>query len=240
MISAIKFKTLKNAKWLTENQFRADGGLWRNHKNGKSNIEGFLEDYAHVIDAFIALYEVSLDENWLTKANELVAFVQSNFADDNSSMFFFTPENTTLIARKMEVNDNVMASSNSVMARNLFYLSKYFHNEAYEQQAVQMLTNVYDGMEMYGSGYSNWAMLLNHMVFGFYEVVTVGGNAGEKHADLLQKRLPKVLFAGTIKESVLKVFQDKPLVDEALVHLCTSGTCFMPQEDVDKAIKVIQ
>lgn len=233
------YLALKNAKWLTENQFREDGGLWRNHKGGKSNIEGFLEDYAHVIDAFIALYEVTLDENWLTKADELVAFVQTNFADEHSSMFFFTPENTTLIARKMEVNDNVIASSNSVMARNLFYLSKYFQNEAYEHQATQMLANVYDGMEMYGSGYSNWGMLLNHMVYGFYEFVTVGENASEKHADLLQRRLPKVLFAGTKKESALKVFQDKPLVDEALVHLCTSGTCFMPQEDVDKAVKTI-
>ncbi|MFT6246356.1 MAG: hypothetical protein ACJAXI_003134, partial [Crocinitomicaceae bacterium] len=53
---------LKNAKWLENNQLREDGGLWRNYKKGIANIEGFLEDYAHVIDAFIALYSVSFDE----------------------------------------------------------------------------------------------------------------------------------------------------------------------------------
>lgn len=234
------YLALKNAKWIVENQMRPDGGLWRNHKNGTSNIEGFLEDYAHVISAFISLYEVTLDEEWLTKANALTQFSLEHFADKESSMFFFTDANTSLIARKMEVNDNVIPSSNSVMARNLFYLSKYYYNKEYEAQATQMLANVYDGMEMYGSGYSNWAILLNHMVFGFYEFVVVGGNAETKYADLLTRKLPKVLFACSKTESSLSIFQDKPIVEEALIHLCTSGTCFMPTEEVDKAIKVIQ
>jgi uncharacterized protein len=234
------YLALKNAAWLVDNQLREDGGLWRNYKNGTSNIEGFLEDYAHVIAAFIALYEVTLDEEWLAKANELTQFTCTNFADENSQMFFFTDEKTTLIARKMEVNDNVIPSSNSVMARNLFYLSKYYQNTVYEDQAKQMLANVYDGMEMYGSGYSNWAILLNHMIYGFYEFVVVGSNAKEKHQALMTQRLPKVLFASSVEESKLAIFKDKPLVNEALIHLCTSGTCFMPTEDVANAIKVIQ
>lgn len=126
------------------------------------------------------------------------------------------------------------------MARNLFYLSRYYHNTAYETQAKQMLANVYDGMEMYGSGYSNWAILLNHMVYGFYEFVVVGPSAKEKHQALMTQRLPKVLFASTSGASELNVFKDKPLTKKALIHLCTSGTCFMPTEDVANAIKVIQ
>jgi len=234
------YLALKNAKWLVDNQFRTDGGLWRNHKNGTSNIEGFLEDYAHVISAFISLYEITLDESWLNKANDLTRYSIDHFEDKNSRMFFFTDEKTSLIARKMEVNDNVIPSSNSVMARNLFYISRYFKNDVFEEQAIQMLANVYDGMEMYGSGYSNWAILLNHMVYGFYEFVVVGANAKIKHEELIAQRLPKVLFACSTKESKVPIFQDKPLADEALIYLCTSRACFMPTEDVDRAIKVIQ
>ena len=65
---------LKNAKWLENNQLREDGGLWRNYKKGTSNIEGFLEDYAHVIDAFMAMYSVSFDESWLIKAKKLMDY----------------------------------------------------------------------------------------------------------------------------------------------------------------------
>ena len=234
------YLALKNAKWLVDNQFRTDGGLWRNHKSGTSNIEGFLEDYAHVIAAFISLYEVTLDESWLNKANDLTRYSIDHFEDKNSRMFFFTDEKTSLIARKMEVSDNVIPSSNSVMARNLFYISKYFKNYVFEEQAIQMLANIYDGMEMYGSGYSNWAILLNHMVYGLYEFVVVGDNAKIKHEELIVQRLPKGLFACSKKESKLPIFQDKPLADEALIYLCTSGTCFMPTEDVDRAIKFIQ
>ncbi len=56
---------LKNAHFIVNNMMKEDGGLYRNFKNGQSNIEGYLEDYATVADAFISLYEVTLDENWL-------------------------------------------------------------------------------------------------------------------------------------------------------------------------------
>ena len=40
------------------------------YKNKKSTIPGFLEDYAIVIDAFIALYEITFDDFWLEKARK--------------------------------------------------------------------------------------------------------------------------------------------------------------------------
>ena len=46
---------LRNAQFITTKQWSAEGNLWHNYKNGKSTINGYLEDYAHVIDAFIAL-----------------------------------------------------------------------------------------------------------------------------------------------------------------------------------------
>ena len=58
-------------------------------------------------------------------------------------MFYYTPDNhSDLIARKMEITDNVIPSSNSEMAMNLFLLGNYFNDESYIQKASQMLTNV--------------------------------------------------------------------------------------------------
>ena len=67
---------------------KEDGGLHRNFKNGKSNIEAYLEDYATVIDAFISLYEVTLDENWLNNAKQLTDYSFDHFYDETSKMFF--------------------------------------------------------------------------------------------------------------------------------------------------------
>jgi uncharacterized protein YyaL (SSP411 family) len=81
-------------------------------------------------------------------------------------MYFFTVADGGLIARKMEINDNVIPATNSVMAHNLLDLSLLTERPELEQQARQMLANIAEGMEQYGSGYSNWALLLLRMEEG--------------------------------------------------------------------------
>lgn len=48
---------LKNALFIEENLIKNDGTLFRSFKNEKATINAYLEDYANIIDAFIALYE---------------------------------------------------------------------------------------------------------------------------------------------------------------------------------------
>jgi uncharacterized protein YyaL (SSP411 family) len=60
----------------------------------------------------------------------------------------------------MEINDNVIPATNSTMANNLLTLSLLTDNLDYESKSKQLLQNVIEGMEQYGSGYSNWALLL--------------------------------------------------------------------------------
>ncbi|MBL4862159.1 MAG: thioredoxin domain-containing protein [Crocinitomicaceae bacterium] len=230
---------LKNAKWLIENQIRSDQGLWRNYKKGHSNIEGFLDDYAHVIEAFIALYTITFDEDWLMQARQLTEYTIANFGDPVSNMFFFTASDTKLIARKMEINDNVIPASNSVMARNLYYLGKYFQEGDYVARAKRMLANVYDGMEKYGSGYSNWGMLLNHEVFSLYEFVCVGNHKDVDVQTIREASMPHVLLAKKGVTSRLPIFDEKTVADDALFFLCTEGTCLIPAKDVTEAINLV-
>lgn len=231
---------LQIAHWIMREQSRDDGGLWRTYKNRKSSIPGFLEDYAQVISGFIALYQVTFDKKWLLEAQRLCTFAITHFGDETSHMFFFTPEGTELIVRKMELNDNVIPSSNSTMARNLFYLGMYFHQNDYIERARQMLLNVYDGMEMYGSGYSNWAVLLNHFVYGVYEFVFSGNDTDVKAFRQEAGKLPlsNVIFARTDEEQPLPIAEGKH-ANEPRIHVCTSGTCFAPTKDISVAASYV-
>ena len=227
---------LKNAKWIKNSQIKADGSLWRSYKNGKSSVDAFLEDYAHVIAGFITTYQVTLDDQWLLTAKALMDYCIENFQDPISKMFFFTPASTKLIARKMEVNDNVIPASNSVMARSAFYLGKYFRRETFSELARQMLANVYDGMEMYGSGYSNWGMLLNHLVYGQYEIIVTGPKALATLKELASSISAEVILAGMKSSSEIPIFNDKECDSKTMIYVCADGTCFLPTEDIDKAI----
>ncbi|MBL1280802.1 MAG: thioredoxin domain-containing protein [Fluviicola sp.] len=230
---------LKNANWLVKEQMQEDGSILRIRKNESETIQGFLDDYAHTIDAFISLYTITFDEEWLHRAKKLLEHTINHSFDAKSGMFYYAEASKELIARKMEINDNVIPASNSVMARNLFYLSAYFHEENYKQISAQMLANVYDGMEKFGSGYSNWALLLNHFVFGCYEVVISGENAKEKARKLMKQSFPKVIFAVAVKESSLPIFDDKSFNKNAMIYVCKDGSCLLPTEDVEEAINVL-
>lgn len=215
--------------WIVNTQWK-DGKLYRNFNDGETTIEGFLEDYAHTIDACIAMYQATFKVDWLNKGKELLDHCIEAFGDDDSKMFFFTDASTQLIARKMEINDNVIPASNSVMARNLYYLGLYMDDVSYRDRARTMLANVYEGMEQYGSGYSNWGMLLLHEIYGLAEVVTTE----REDALMLQKSgIPFVLQAQIDAELPLTKSKLETPTDQIMV--CFEGSCQLPTNDWDVA-----
>ena len=203
-------RALANANFLVSVQMRKEGGLYRNFKNKKSTINAYLEDYASVIDAFIGLYEVTFDEQWLQYAKGLTDYSFTHFQDKKSKMFFFTSdEDKDLIARKIEVDDNVIPASNSMMANNLFRLGHYFSNKIYSSTAKQMLHNVKDKSLQYGAGASNWLILFSNYLSDFYEVAIVGEDAVRKQKELNQHYIPNILMVGSSGASELPLLKHK-------------------------------
>jgi hypothetical protein len=228
----------KIARWLVRTQMTAEGKLWRTSKNGISKIHGFLEDYAHAIDGLIAFYQITFEKEWLDKANVLCGTVLNEFHDEQSQMFFYTSTANQLIARKMEINDNVLPSSNSVMARNLFYLGQLYYKPEFIKIAHQQLANIYDGMEQYGSGYSNWGMLLLDVTRDFYQVAILGDQSLEKSRELQKKYLPNTVFAGGVSAN-LPMLQDKESAENTTIFVCYDGTCLLPTTDVKAALQLM-
>lgn len=225
-------------RWLVKFQMKQDGKLWRTRKNGVSTIEGFLEDYAHSIDAFIALYQVTFEKEWLDHALKLTEIVQVEFFDFQSGMCFFTSKETSLIARKMEINDNVIPASNSVMANNFFKLGHLYYRQDLIDQAKQMLANVYDGMEQYGSGYTNWALLLMNVTSTHFDVVIKGDDSIKLGSEINARYLPNATIAGGNDDS-LPLLADKSSHGKTMIFVCYEGTCLLPTEDVNAAIDLM-
>ena len=136
-------QALQSANFINDKMKQTDNRLLRNYKGGKSSINAFLDDYAFTIDAFIALYQVTFDERWLNDANYLLKYTLKHFFDKKSGMFYYTSDlDPDLIARKIEINDNVIPASNSQMAKNLYVLGHYFYDYEYIIKAKVMLNNV--------------------------------------------------------------------------------------------------
>jgi uncharacterized protein len=228
----------KVARWIRDYQFKTERTLWRTRKNGVSTIDGFLEDYAHTIDAYIRFYEITFEKEWLDLAMNLTETVEQEFSDNSTSMCFFTSQSSSLIARKMEINDNVIPASNSVMAKNYHKLGQFYYRKDFQERARQMLANVYEGMEQYGSGYSNWAILLLNLVRDHYQVAIPGKEAVELSLKMQKNFLPNVLFAGGTNLE-LPVLADKSSTENATIFVCYDGTCLLPTRDPQEAVMLI-
>ncbi len=232
---------LKNANFILNTQLRGDGGLYHNYKDGKSSINGYLEDYAPTIEAFITLYENTLDQKWLNNSRNLANYALDHFFDDKSKMFFFTSnEDASLITRNIEYRDNVIPASNSIMAKNLFKLSHYFDNETYFTIATTMLNNVKPEIESYSSSYSNWLDLMLNYSNEFYEVAIVGEDVFEKIKDLNNTYIPNKMIVGSQSENELPLLKNRYVEDKTLIYVCVNKACKFPVEQVDEAIKLIQ
>lgn len=232
---------IKNATFIATTQIRKDGGINHNYKNGVSNLNGYLEDYSFTIEAFIALYEASFDEKWLMLAKQLMDYTIVHFYDEKTGFFFFTSDEAKgLIARKMELSDNVIPASNSSIAKGMFLLGLYFEKDDYTKKATQMLKNIEAQLPKYVSGYSNWASLLLNQIKPLYEIAITGDDAHEKRNEFYQTYLPNKIIIGSIKKSNLPLLHEKQTNRKTMIYVCYNKTCQKPVETVDEALKQIK
>ena len=233
-------EAIESAEFIYKSLTKNDGGLFHNYVNGKSKVNGYLEDYATIIQASLDLYEITLNQKWIERALKLSKYVIKNFSNDESALFYFTSKkDEELITRTIEFRDNVIPSSNSIMAKNLFKLYHYFDKEEYFNLSRKMALSVTSEFEVYPSGYSNWFDLIYNLKSKFYEVAIVGENAIEKATELNKKYLPNKLIIGSSTSNDLPLLQNRFINGKTLIYVCVNKACKMPTENLDESIKMI-
>jgi len=228
------------ADLIVKRQMRSDGGLYRNFMDGKSMINGFLDDYGYTIEAFIRLYEVTLDEQWLESSMKLMVYAIGHFQDPVSKMFYYSSdEDEALIARKMELSDNVTPSSNASIATGLFMLGNYYYKPEFIELATQMLTNMLDETSRNPYYYAKWVSLYGKMAHPFYEVAIVGKEASEKSTNFLKVFSPNTMLLGGETEGSLELLANKLVDDRTMIYVCQNKSCKLPVEEVSKALNMV-
>ena len=229
---------LKAGNFIRDHMKRADGGMFRNYKDGKASINGFLDDYAFVISGFIELYQATFEEDWLAEAQQLLEYAMEHFFDPEKPMFYYTSDlDPALVARKMEIPDNVIPSSNSQMARNLYVLGTYLYREDYVDIARQMVRQVKTETIRQGPYFSNWAIVLSWLIHPPYEVAIVGDDWREVLSAWNRKYLPFVLLAGGEWGGNLELLKDKYRSGETLIYVCREKVCQQPVRTMDEAME---
>jgi len=128
----------KAADFALANLVDKDGRLFRTFSEGEAKLNGYLIDYACLIDGLIALHRADKKQKWLDAAKRLQQKQDELFWDEKNGGYFYTSkDHEVLLARSKRVTDNAMPAGNSVAATNLLYLADQLGDPSMKEKAHQ-------------------------------------------------------------------------------------------------------
>lgn len=225
-------------EFIISKQMDKDGKLFHTFKNGKSSINGFLDDYSFSIEAFLALYQATFDEKWIVKAQQLLNYSLKHFKDPNSPYFFYNSSlDPKLISRKIEKDDNVIPSSNSSICKAIFELGKITAQKELIELSDSMLRASYPQIEKYLPYSSNWSIQLLKRSKPFFETAIVGKDAMDLKNKLTRHYLPnQVILGSTNENSQLDLLEHKWQKNATYIYVCEDFSCQAPTTDLNQAL----
>ncbi len=209
-----------------------DGTLFVSFRAGRRGAKGFLDDYAALLFAQLALYGATLEAPYLERAERLCREALARFQDrEKGGFYLYGAENEQLILRPKETYDGAMPSGNSLMAWNLVRLSQLVPEGPYGREAERQLNFLSAEAERYPPGYAMFLLaLLEHRdPSPRVTVVTAEPAAAGK--------LPLAVPPDVVVRLVTPPAADYPLKDgKTTYYVCKGHSCLPPVNRLEEAL----
>lgn len=232
----------RNAEFLLST-LRKDGRLLHTYKDGQAKLNGYLEDYANLIDGLIALYEATFERRWIEEAVGLTETMIAEFADDQGPGFYDTgTSHETLVSRPRELHDGATPSGNSVAASVLLKLAAMTGNPGYQRRAAAILQTMARPMAEHPTGFGRFLAALDTYLATPREVA-IAGNADDPQvaslAAAVYRRYEPNAILGFADQSdgeaaeLLPFLAERPMKGGvATAYVCERYACLPPVTEV--------
>jgi len=229
----------RNAIFLKENGILKDGRVLHSFIENSTPIDGFLEDYAFMASAFTMMYEVTFEKIWLETAGRVLHHALTHFYDVETGLFFFTRKETDhQIARKHEITDHVIPSSNAELGIALLKAGTLLDDEKLLTASKNMAAHTESLLSSDTYYYSNWAILSALHANGLNEVAVMGELALKGSKKMMQKFHPDYLYAGGTYEN-LPVLKNRYQKGKTVFYVCRNKACDLPVETPEEALEIM-
>ncbi|MFT4752467.1 MAG: hypothetical protein ACI819_002925 [Neolewinella sp.] len=239
---AYRKRAIKTGNFLRKQMMAPDGQLNRNFKDGNSAINAFLDDYALLAQACIDLYQITFDEAWLATATKLTDYANEHFFDEATGLYNYTSDlDPALISGNVPVNDQVIPSGNSIMARALHQLGILTANDEMPNRSRKMMALMQSAVQRNGPRFfGNWARLGLELMEPTFEVAILGADAGTMRGQMSKAYHPNALYLGGNKEGDLELLTNKLVPGETTIYVCLEKVCQLPVNDTELALKQLR
>ncbi len=224
----------RNAEFLLTELKTTEGRLYHTWKDGVAKVNGYLEDYAHLADGLIELYQTTFDPRWYLAARELVDAMIEHFGAPDGGFYDTSDDHETLIARPRELQDNATPSGNGMAAMALQRLAGLAAEPRYAELAQRSLSTMQPLLARYPLGFGQWLQALSYALAHPREIAIVGDAPSPDTRALLDVaagyRPHQIVAAGT--EANVPLLQGREqIAGQATAYVCFDSGCQAPVTD---------
>ena len=152
----------RNAAFILDNLYK--GQLLRSWRSGQAQHPAYLEDYAALILALLALYQASPQSRWFSSAVHLANEMLAHFSDPLGGFFDTADNHPSLLIRPKEIQDNATPSGNALAISALLHLAAYTEKADWRTLAEESLGAMQETMLRYPTAFSCWLSTLDFAV----------------------------------------------------------------------------
>ncbi|HWM26302.1 MAG TPA: thioredoxin domain-containing protein [Chthoniobacterales bacterium] len=226
--------------------------LVRNYREGRSEVEGFAEDYAFVIQGLLDLYEASFDVSWLQFAVELQETQDRLFFDEERGGYFSgTGRDPNILLRLKEDNDSAEPAASSVAALNLLRLAQLRNDQRWYERAEKTIDAFSPQIGHFPSAMPQMLVALDLALSKPRQIVVAGkcdapetrALLAEVHRHFLPTKTLLLADGGDsqkyLEEKIEALRAMKPVEGRPAVYICENFACQAPVSDVGALRKLL-
>lgn len=237
----------KNADFLLTSMYR-DGRLLRAWRSGDARHNAYLEDYAGLILALLALYQTDPDPRWYRSAVELAEAMQAGFRDPKGGFFDTRHDHGELLTRPKDIQDNATPSGNALAANALLQLAALDERPEWQDQAEAMLSILQDLMVRHPTGFAMWLQAADFAAGPVRQIAIIGPTDDPGTRALMdavwQAYCPRTVMA----QSAAEVGNEGPglLHERGMIqgkpsaYVCQGFTCNLPVNEVEGLLQQLK
>jgi uncharacterized protein YyaL (SSP411 family) len=212
----------------------ADGNLLRTFKDGRAQLNAYLEDHAFLLEALLTLYEATFEPRWFESALALAETTIARFGDPERGGFFSTSDDhETLVARRKDAGDHPIPSGNSSAAMGLLRLAALSGERRYAEQAESVIRLFAGPAAQHPEMFAHLLRAIDFDLSPTREVALIGEDVAALARVVRSEHRPHLVLAvGPEGSTVPPLLQDRPAIDgQPAAYVCENFTCQVPVTD---------
>ena len=237
----------KNADFLLTSMYR-DGRLLRAWRSGDARHNAYLEDYAGLILALLALYQTDPDPRWYRSAVELAEAMQAGFRDPKGGFFDTRHDHGELLTRPKDIQDNATPSGNALAANALLQLAALDERPEWQDQAEAMLSILQDLMVRHPTGFAMWLQAADFAAGPVRQIAIIGPTDDPGTRALMDAVWQAYRPRTVIAQSAAEVGNEGPglLHERGMIqgkpsaYVCQGFTCNLPVNEVEGLLQQLK